>query len=96
MAEQLIADAAARPQRFEAGGAELLDDFEGELALGDVQASHQMPMSRDGERSSTSADATSSGAASFHAKRVLDARVAGSGAPARRAAVPSACSSASA
>ena len=33
-AEQLIADAAAGPQRFEAGGAELVDDFEGEVALG--------------------------------------------------------------
>ena len=33
-AEQLIADAAARPERLEAGGAELSHHVEGELALG--------------------------------------------------------------
>ena len=32
-AEQLIAHAAAGPQRLEAGRAELLDDFQGERAL---------------------------------------------------------------
>ena len=32
-AEQLVAHAAAGPERFEAGGAQLLGDLEGELAL---------------------------------------------------------------